>query len=82
MCGDSTMIDNLDKILNGNVVDLVFTDPPYNQETKGSSKSEIGELIKKQSSEIEFMCNFDPSSFLSVLPTVFKKYNQRKLFLQ
>lgn len=73
MCGDSTMIDNLDKLLNGNVVDLVFTDPPYNQETKGSSKSEIGELIKKQSSEIEFMCNFNPSSFLSVLPTVFKK---------
>ena len=73
MCGDSTMIDNLDKLLNGNVVDLVFTDPPYNQETKGSSKSEIVELIKKQSSEIEFMCNFDPSSFLSVLPTVFKK---------
>ena len=30
MCGDSTMIDNVDKLMNGKKADMVFTDPPYN----------------------------------------------------
>ena len=29
MCGDSTMIDSIEKLLNGKKVNLVFTDPPY-----------------------------------------------------
>ena len=29
MCGDSTSIDAVDKLMDGNKVDLVFTDPPY-----------------------------------------------------
>ena len=29
MCGDSTSIDAVDKLMAGNKVDLVFTDPPY-----------------------------------------------------
>ncbi|MBT5750980.1 MAG: ParB N-terminal domain-containing protein, partial [Flavobacteriales bacterium] len=29
MCGDSTIQDNIDKLLNNNKIDLVFTDPPY-----------------------------------------------------
>lgn len=28
--GDSTQIDDLDKLMNGNKIDMVFTDPPYN----------------------------------------------------
>ena len=28
--GDSTLIDDLDKLMNGNKIDMVFTDPPYN----------------------------------------------------
>lgn len=30
MCGDSTSIDAVDKLMNGNKADMVFTDPPYN----------------------------------------------------
>ena len=30
MCGDSTSIDAVDKLMDGNSVDLLFTDPPYN----------------------------------------------------
>ena len=30
MCGDSTSIDAVDKLMAGNKADMVFTDPPYN----------------------------------------------------
>lgn len=29
MCGDSTMIDSVEKLMNGEKADMVFTDPPY-----------------------------------------------------
>jgi len=29
MCGDSTMIDDVDKLMKGERADMVFTDPPY-----------------------------------------------------
>lgn len=29
MCGDSTNIDDVEKLMNGNKADMVFTDPPY-----------------------------------------------------
>ena len=30
MCGDSTFIDDVDKLMDGKKADMVFTDPPYN----------------------------------------------------
>lgn len=30
MCGDSTMIDDVEKLMKGNKVDITFTSPPYN----------------------------------------------------
>ena len=44
MCGDSTSITDVEKLMNGNKADMVFTDPPYgmNLDTDYSSmKSEI-----------------------------------------
>jgi DNA modification methylase len=35
MCGDSTSIDAVDKLMNGTKADMVFTDPPYGVDYKG-----------------------------------------------
>jgi DNA modification methylase len=35
MCGDSTSIDAIDKLLDGHRPDMVFTDPPYNIDYQG-----------------------------------------------
>lgn len=37
MCGDSTSIDAVEKLMDGNAVDLVFTDQPYNVAFNGRS---------------------------------------------
>ena len=44
MCGDSTMIDDVEKLMNGEKVDMVFTDPPYgmNLDTDYSKMGKAG----------------------------------------
>lgn len=37
MCGDSTSIDAVESLMDGNKVDLLFTDPPYNVAFNGRS---------------------------------------------
>ena len=73
MCGDSTMIDDVERLMQNDKALFVLTDPPYNQETNGGSKGEIGESLRKQSSDIEHLCNFEPKDTLNILPLVFAK---------
>ena len=35
MCGDAIMIDDVEKLMDGDKVDMVFTDPPYNVDYEG-----------------------------------------------
>lgn len=37
MCGDSTSIDSVNTLLNGDRADMIFTDPPYNVAFNGRS---------------------------------------------
>lgn len=77
MCGDSTSIDAVDKLMDGQKADMVLTDPPYSIETQGGFKGEIGKSLRKQANSIEFIANFEPAEFLNTLPLVFQanKFN-------
>ena len=41
MCGDSTSIDDVSKLMNGDTVDLLITDPPYNVNYEGATKDKL-----------------------------------------
>lgn len=62
MCGDSTMIDDVEKLMNGEKADMLLTDPPYNlaSETK-CSKRNTG---KNQLRDAEWDKFFDPKKVL------------------
>lgn len=54
MCGDSTMIDDVEKLMNGEKADMVFTDPPYgisivqNNQVGGGGAFGVGKEAKKK----------------------------------
>ena len=49
MCGDSTSIDAVDRLMDGNKADMVFTDPPYGVDYKGinnDSRDGLEDLLR------------------------------------
>ena len=58
MCGDSTSIDLVEKLMDGHKADMVFTDPPYNIDYMGLAKNH--EKIKNDK-----MSDDDFTQFLS-----------------
>ena len=73
MCGDSTMIDDVEKLMNGGKAELVFTDPPYRMQVEGGSNQLTGQAAKKPGEAIKHLCEFEPDAFLGLIPTVFEK---------
>lgn len=55
LCGDATKIDDVEKLMNGSLADLVVTDPPYNMayEGAGNSKS-TRRILNDKMSEADF----------------------------
>lgn len=59
MCGDSTMIDDVEKLMNGERADMLLTDPPYNYGSETNcSKVNTG---KSQLKNAEWDRGFSPS---------------------
>lgn len=49
MCGDSTLIDDVEKLMNGEKADMVFTDPPYGVSYEGGLNDKKKQQIKNDS---------------------------------
>jgi len=73
MCGDSTSIDAVDRLMDGQKADMVFTDPPYgmNLDTdyspvKGTSKMSKTLTAKSHRKVLGDDVDFDPSFLLEL----------------
>ena len=73
MCGDSTSIDDVTKLMNGELADMVFTDPPYNVDYKYAKYEAIHKGRKKKfiNGGKIFNDNKTPEAFFQFLFDVF-----------
>lgn len=80
MCGDSTSIDDVEKLMDGNKADMVFTDPPYRMEAQGGSNQWVGQQASKLGESIKDLCDFNPDEFLKRLEQLFDKKMNAYIF--
>lgn len=67
LCGDSTSKEDVEKLMDGEKADLVFTDPPYNVDYSGKGKNTKEGILNDNMSREEF------NTFLG---EVFKRYSE------
>ncbi len=70
ICGDSTQTDTFEKLMNGQLADLVVTDPPYNVAYEGKTKDAL--TIKNDS-----MSNDDFYQFLYDFYTALEAFTKK-----
>lgn len=63
MCGDATSQRDIDKLMDGNLASMVFTDPPYNVDYTGGTKDKL-KIMNDKMSPKEFY-KFLRASFLN-----------------
>jgi DNA modification methylase len=64
LCGDCTQISNVERLMGGEKADMVFTDPPYEMDTKGGGILKTSKAMKGiRDSHID---TFDPSSLVKM----------------
>ena len=61
LCGDSGSVEDLDRLLDGDVVHLVNTDPPYNVAVEPRSNNAIAAKKAKRTNHQQSDVNRDPS---------------------
>ena len=64
MCGDSTKLEDINKIARSGEIDLVITDPPYNVEYEGKKKKR--EKIKNDSMQEDEFSKFLKEIFANI----------------
>lgn len=63
MCGDSTSIDDVEKLMDGVKADMLLTDPPYNVDYEGKTKDKL--KIKNDSMDNDSFRQFLRDAFTS-----------------
>jgi len=80
ICGDSTDPATIDRLMQGEKADLVFTDPPYRMEAEGGSNQWVGRSAAKVGESIKEIIDFEPAAFLETLPSYFDKQMNTYIF--
>ena len=75
MCGDSTVMEEVERLMNGKLADMIHTDPPYNVDY-GISKIGVTRSIENDKQDPEHW-----EAFCKDLYEVFRRFNKGDIYM-